>query len=190
MGAALEGEGAAGVEPATARRPERARDLAWKRGRHGAFAVDCGDGLDQGTSVWMEWGCPDLMRASLFDDLAEIHHSNDIGQSLYESEIVRDEEEADSEFPAESLKELRDLGLSRNVKRRNGLVEDDQRGLGGECASDCDPLPLATAELVRVAILGTFRQADLLKNFSNAAPPRLVGFDPGPKATSRNGRDA
>ena len=44
-----------------------------------------------------------------------------------------------------------DLRLHGHVERRDGFVRDDERGVQGEGAREPDALPLAAAELVRVA---------------------------------------
>jgi hypothetical protein len=46
----------------------------------------------------------------------------------------------------EVVEQLEDLGPDRHVEARDRLVGDDELGLGGEGASDDDPLPLTTGE--------------------------------------------
>jgi hypothetical protein len=46
----------------------------------------------------------------------------------------------------EVVEQLEDLGPDRHVEARDRLVGDDELGLGGEGASDDDPLPLTTPE--------------------------------------------
>ncbi len=64
--------------------------------------------------------------------------------------------------------QVRDLGLGRGVEGGERLVEHDHRGVGGERAGDRDPLPLAAAELVRVAA----RRRSRASRPARAAPRR------------------
>ena len=50
--------------------------------------------------------------------------------------------------------QLHDLRLNRDVQRRHGFVGDDERRVERQRARDADALPLAAAELVRIARRG------------------------------------
>jgi hypothetical protein len=69
-----------------------------------------------------------------------------------------------------------DLGLDRHVERADRLVAHDELGLHREGARDADALPLATGELVRVAVHRVRPHPDLLEQLDDArllVGPRL-----------------
>ena len=70
----------------------------------------------------------------------------------HDAEIVRDEDVGQAEPLLQILQQVDDLRLDRDVERRYRLVADDQLGLDGERAADRDPLRLAAAQLVRIAL--------------------------------------
>src|SRR5258706_13050339 len=87
-----------------------------------------------------------------FDDLAEIHDRDAVGQVLDDGHVVADEEERHAGLPLKIGKQIDDLGLYRHVKRRYRLVADDEVGAWGESAGDAYALALAAAELMGGAV--------------------------------------
>ena len=69
----------------------------------------------------------------------------------HHGEVVGDEQEGEAEAALQILQEVDDLGLDRDVQRRDRLVAHDQVGLDGEGAGDADALALAAGELMRIA---------------------------------------
>ena len=65
-------------------------------------------------------------------------------------------------------KHRQDLRLDRDVQRRDGLVRDDEIGPRSERSGDANALPLAAAELVRIAIGMLRLQSDLREQVLNA----------------------
>ena len=155
-------EPAAGVEPAALGRVDRARHVAGEddppalalehrvRDRHGgqerAGVRVSGRGIH-------EVGRPDL------DDLAEIHHRDPVADVLDDRKVVGDEQVRQSELRAQVREQVEDLGLDRHIERRDRLVTDDELGLDRERPGDADALPLAAAELVRIAVRRTWGRA-------------------------------
>src|SRR2546422_241528 len=68
------------------------------------------------------------------------------------SEVVGDEDVREAELVLEVVEQVDDLCLNRDVEGGDGLVGDDQLRAEREGPGDADPLPLATRELVRVAV--------------------------------------
>ena len=85
------------------------------------------------------------------DHHAEVHHGDHVGDVPHDREVVRDEQQAQREPAREIDEQVRELRLRGRVERRERLVEDEHRRVGGERACDRDPLPLAAAELMREA---------------------------------------
>ena len=131
------------------------------------------------------YGCAGASQsASVGADLdhpSEVHHRHVVGDVADDREVVRDQEQPDVELAREALEEVRELRLRRRVERRERLVEDDHRRIGGERAGDRDPLPLPARELVREAVEGVRGQADELEQLAH---PRVPLISPGmPSAT-------
>ena len=89
-------------------------------------------------------------------------------------QIVRDEDVGEPELALEPLHQVEDLGLDRDVERRDRLVGDDQLRLERESARDADALALAAGELVRIAPDVARIHAHPLEQLLHAAPQRLA----------------
>ena len=92
-----------------------------------------------------------LGRVGDLGDLTEIHHRDPVGDVLDHLEVVRDEKVGQTQLLLEVLHEVDDLGLDRDVERRDRLVADDELRLDRQRARDADALPLPARELVRIA---------------------------------------
>lgn len=62
---------------------------------------------------------------------------------------MRDEQVREAEPGLEILEESEDLSPARSVERRDGLVQYQKLGMGGERAGDADALSLSAAERAR-----------------------------------------
>jgi hypothetical protein len=82
---------------------------------------------------------------------AEVHDHHLVRHVVDHAEVVGDQQDREAELVAQVLEQVEDLGLDRDVERRDRLVGDDQLGLDGERTRNPDPLPLAARELVGVA---------------------------------------
>ena len=80
----------------------------------------------------------------------------------HDREVVRDQDQGQSELPLEAAQQVQDLGLDRDVEHGYRLVREDQVRLQCERSRDADPLALAAGELVRVAVVVLRGEADLL----------------------------
>ena len=70
------------------------------------------------------------VRACNFDDLAEVHDRDALAEVLHNGQVVGDEEICEVELGSQVRKQVQDLGLDRDVERRDGFVADDE--VGGE----------------------------------------------------------
>ena len=66
-----------------------------------------------------------------------------------------------------SASRVEHLRLNRDVKRRNGLVADDQPRFQRESACHADPLALPAGELVRVAVVVLRVETDALHELTH-----------------------
>ena len=71
---------------------------------------------------------------------------------LDQPQIVRDEQIGQLQLLLQIHQQVDDLRLHRHVERRHRLVEDEERRIQRQRARQADALPLAAAELVRVAL--------------------------------------
>ena len=85
------------------------------------------------------------------DDAAEVHHHHAIGHVLDHAEVVRDEDASHAELGLQVHEQVQDLGLDRDVERRDRLVGDHDARLQDHRAGNRDALALATRKHVRVA---------------------------------------
>ena len=60
------------------------------------------------------------------DDLADVHHGDPGRDVPHDREVVRDEEIGELELRLQVFEQVDDLGLNRDVERRDRLVADDE----------------------------------------------------------------
>ena len=120
----------------------------------------------------------DLLARPHFHDLAEVHDRDPVGDVANDREVVRDEEVGEAEVVLEPGEQVDDLGLDRDVERRDRLVEDDQLRVEREGARDADPLPLPAGELVREAVRVLRAEPDRPQELLDATPPFLPAVEP------------
>ena len=92
-----------------------------------------------------------LAGRALLDQLAGVEHADAVAHLGDHRQVVADEQQRGVELVAQAPDQIEHLGLDGGVQRRGGLVEDQQRGLGGQRHGDHDALEHAARELVRVA---------------------------------------
>ena len=93
LGAYINGTRASGMEPASGRWTDRARDFTRKNdSRRLVFGIRNRNSRHQSNSVRMKWILEQLLRLSNFHQFPEIHDSYSIANVSYSAEIVRDVE--------------------------------------------------------------------------------------------------
>ena len=98
---------------------------------------------------------------------AGIHHRDAPGDAAHDREIMRDEQIAQPEPLLQVEQQIDDLGLHRDVERRDRFVADDEFRPQRERPRDADALPLAAGEFMRVAVAAGAGQADDLQQFDD-----------------------
>ena len=68
----------------------------------------------------------DLVRTSDFDDPAQIHDRDPVGNVLHHRKVVRDEEVGQAEVALQVQKQVDHLALDRDVQGGNRFVADDE----------------------------------------------------------------
>ena len=110
----------------------------------------------------------ELRRRRELDDLPEVHDRDPVGDVADHGEVVGDEQVRQAELLLELDEQVQHLRLDRDVERGDRLVRDDELRLQHERARDADALPLAAAELVRVAVQRVGAEADALEHVDDA----------------------
>ena len=78
---------------------------------------------DQRAGVGMERSLIELVRGTLFDDLAEVHHGDAVAHVAHHTEIVGNEDVGQTAPLLNISQQIEDLRLDRDVERRDGLIE-------------------------------------------------------------------
>ena len=82
-----------------------------------------------------------------------------------------DEDIGQAESRLEVEQQIEDLGLDRDVERRDGLIADDQLGLERDRPGDADALALAAGEFMRIAARAHRPEPHDLEQLADPAPP-------------------
>ena len=156
---------AARAEAAARRRVDRARHVA---GQDDAVALAAGHGLrvrgEERNRVRVQRPREELVGRRDLDDAPEVHHGDAVGDVADDGEVVGDEDVGEVELLLQLDEQVEHLRLDRDVERGDGLVGDDELRLQHERAGEPDALPLAAAELVRIAVGRLGRHADALEH--------------------------
>ena len=137
---------AARMEGAPGRWIERAWELGPGREVGKVRARDRGkDGVKERGRVGVARRGENFVGATIFDDPAEIHDRDSVGEMIDDREIVADQDHRETEFAPQPVKEVQDLRLDGDVGRRSRLVADQDAGLPDQRAGDGNPLALTAA---------------------------------------------
>ena len=165
-------KGAAGVEGAALWRIDGAGDVSGEDDAlAGGLDYGVGDGYggEKGTGVWVLGVSVELVPAGYLDDLAQVHDRDSVRYMPDDGEVVGDEEVGEVEALLEGAEQVDYLSLNRNVEGGDGLVADYEGRVYGKGAGNADPLALAAAELVGVAVHHVGIEAHNLEQFLHLA---------------------
>ena len=102
--------------------------------------------------VGMGWVREDRLGFAHLDDLAQVHHRHAAADMAHQPQVVGDEQVGQLQALLQVHQQVDHLCLDRHVERRHRLVGDDELRLERQRPGQADPLPLAAAELVRIAL--------------------------------------
>ena len=125
-----------------------------------AVGVGDGDGGEQGEGVGVQGVEVEVVAGADFDDFAEVHDGDAVGDVPHDGQVVGDEQVGEVEFALQVVEEVDDLGLDGDVEGGDGFVGDDQFRAQGQGAGDADALALAAGEFVGVAVVVLGAEAD------------------------------
>src|SRR5919197_479319 len=118
---------------------------------------------EQRTRVRMARLRVDLRRRRALYDLAEVHHSDVVGDVPHDGEIMRDEQIREAPPGLKVGEQVQDLRLHGYVERAHRFVAHDELRLDRERARNADPLPLPSRQLVGVALRKGGVEPDLVE---------------------------
>ena len=115
------------MEDTSGRRIVRARHIASKHDSLGLrLWVGYGYGGQQGSAVWVEGLCIDILGRCHFHQFSQIHDRNTIGDMTDDGQVVGDEQICKSTVVAQIGEQIEHLGLYRYIQSRNRLIKDDE----------------------------------------------------------------
>ena len=102
--------------------------------------------------VGVRWCVVEAVAVGELDEMTEVHHGDAVRDVAHHRQVVGDHQVGEPQPVLQVLEQVDDLRLHGHVERGHRLVEDDELRLERERTCDTDALPLATGELVRVAV--------------------------------------
>ena len=111
----------------------------------------------------------------MFDDATEAHHHHVMADVSHDGKVVRDEDKGEAHAFLQVHQEVDDLGLDRDVQRRDGFVADDELRPPDQGPGDTDALCLTARQFMRVTVREIGREADLPQSLDGAG----AGFGAG-----------
>ena len=105
-------------------------------------------------------------RGGLLDHLPQIHDRHLGGNVLYHRQVMADEHISQPELAAQIHQQIKDLRLYRDIKRRRGLITDNDFRLHHQRARNRHTLALTAGQLAGRMVGITGRQADTLEHFN------------------------
>ena len=92
-----------------------------------------------------------LSGTPLLDDVPVLHHEDLVSDRPDDVEVMRHEDHRESALLLKPAEQTKDALSDGRVEGRNGLIEDQHLGIGGECAGDRRPLTLPSGERDRTS---------------------------------------
>ena len=131
------------------------------------FHIRGRDRVHQRFGVGVERMIEDLLRIRQFNNIAEVHDADAVGDVLYNGHIMGDEQIGKVLLFLEVLQKVQDLGLDRNIQRADRFIADDEARLDCKRTGDADALTLTAGELVRVAVDEIWLKTGVVHDFQN-----------------------
>ena len=113
--------------------------------------------VDQAAGVGVDGRLEELLGRRDLDQFAGAHHTDPIGETAYQRQVMADQEHRHADAPLKVVEQLDDLALDGHVERGRGLIGHQQRRLTGERHRNHRALALPARELVRIAVNAPLR---------------------------------
>ncbi len=108
--------------------------------------------LQQGLGVAVLGVGKDGLRGPLLHNPTRVEDQHPVAHAGDDTQVVADEQRRGATCRGQAPDQLQHLCLDRHVKRRGGLVGDEQPRAHGDRDCGHDPLPHTTRELVRIGV--------------------------------------
>ena len=132
----------AGMKGATCGRIDRVGYLALWQYRFTAKTIHTRRRFEQHFCVRVLGVLKQVFGAGFLDQAAEIEHTDAVSHVLHHSQVMADQHIGQAKVVLEIAHQIEDLGLYRHIKRRGGLVTNDQLRLGRQRARNANTLAL------------------------------------------------
>ncbi|SFN80364.1 hypothetical protein SAMN05216573_12230 [Bradyrhizobium sp. Rc3b] len=109
-------------------------------------------GGDKALGIFRLWIAKYLVSGASVDDSPPAHNYDAITDVTNNTEIMRDEEITYAEVVLQIAEQVQDLGLDRDVERRNRFIADDYGRIWCDRAGDRNALTLTARELERSSV--------------------------------------
>jgi len=120
---------------------------------------------DEGLAVGMKGTAVQGTTVTHFHDPAKIHHRDPIADMPDHIEGMGDEQVGEIELSLKPDQQVEDLGLDGHIQCGHRFIGNHQFRVHRQRPRHADPLPLATAELMRIAVDMLRKKADNLHEF-------------------------
>ena len=107
----------------------------------------------------------DLFCQTFFHNHPPVNDHDTAAEPAHDVQIVGNKEDGHPLFGVQLQKQVQNLGLDRNIKRRNRLIRDHQARIHEKCHADTDALFLTAGKLPRMARRKGLVQPDIFKHF-------------------------
>jgi hypothetical protein len=108
---------------------------------------------------------------AVLDYATEVHHGDVVRDVRHDRQLVRDEEDRDSQVPLDLGEQVEDLGLYRHVQGADRLVREQHVGLRRQCSRDRHPLSLSAGQRPRAPAGDRLRQAHTVQQLPRELVP-------------------
>ena len=119
----------------------------------------------------------DLFACAEFNDASQIHDRDAVAKMSDDTQVMRNEQIGQIEFPLQLHQQVQDLGLNRNIQSRDRFIGNNQLRTQRQRPGNTDTLPLASTELMRIPIEVILAQADEFQQLPDLGLPFSFGND-------------
>ena len=115
------------------------------------FLIQRGNTGEQVSGVFVLRFSVDHLSRSSFHNLSATQDHHFIANMLDDGKIVRNEQIGDPQLILQIFEQVNNLRLNTDIQSADRFIAYDESWFRRECARDPNPLPLATAEFVRIS---------------------------------------
>ena len=116
------------------------------------------DRIQQAAGIGVLRSAHDLFGRAALDDFAKVEHIDPVDDLADDGKVMRDEEIGEAMLILQSLEQIEDLSLNRNVECGYRFVANQDCRPDGQRACDRDPLAFAAGQRGRAALGVVLRQ--------------------------------